>query len=68
MSLDQAGTIGPRAFADCDQLVYVFIPDGTVIDASAFENVEELTILGVSDAAVLLYATEHGFDYRTFAP
>ena len=68
VSLAQAGTIGPRAFADCDQLVYVFIPDGTVIDASAFENVEELTILGVSDAAVLLYAAEHGFDYRTFTP
>lgn len=67
VSLDQAGTIGPRAFADCDRLVYVYISDGTKIDESAFENVEELTILGGSDLKLMAYAQQHGFDFISFS-
>ena len=37
-------TVGPRAFADCPNLKYIYIPAETTVDPTAFENVEGLTI------------------------
>ena len=38
------GTIGGRAFADCPNLKYIYIPAETTVDPTAFENVEGLTV------------------------
>lgn len=36
--------IGSRAFADCPNLKYIYIPEGAAVDETAFENVEGLTV------------------------
>ena len=36
--------VGPRAFADCPNLKYIYIPAETTVDPAAFENVEGLTV------------------------
>ena len=36
--------VGPRAFADCPNLKYIYIPAETTVDSTAFENVEGLTV------------------------
>ncbi len=37
-------TVGPRAFADCPNLKYIYIPAGAAVDETAFQNVEGLTV------------------------
>lgn len=37
-------TVGPRAFADCPNLKYIYIPAGATVDDTAFQNVEGLTV------------------------
>jgi uncharacterized repeat protein (TIGR02543 family) len=37
-------TVGPRAFADCPNLKYIYIPAGAAVDDTAFQNVEGLTV------------------------
>lgn len=36
--------VGPRAFADCPNLKYIYIPAGAAVDDTAFQNVEGLTV------------------------
>lgn len=57
--------IGPRTFAECPKLRYIYIPDGCAIDPDAFSGVSGLTILSKSGAAVETWAREHGY---TFIP
>lgn len=66
-----AMSIGPRAFADCPKLRYIYICDEvTDIAADAFGDKEMLTIFGVGlpdgkKSAAQVYAEAHGF---TFIP
>ena len=41
---EDTATVGPRAFADCPNLKYIYIPAETTVDPTAFENVEGLTV------------------------
>ena len=45
------------------KLKYIFIPDGSTIDNSAFDGLTNLTIIGDSDKTIEMYALEHGFNY-----
>ena len=61
---DKCITIGPRAFADCPNLMYVEIPNEKVeIASSAFAGVNGLTILGVSGSTAEAYAAAHGYTF-----
>ena len=61
---DNAVRIGPRAFADCPKLTYIVIlADVTEIDASAFDGVEGLTIIGVPDTRAETYAQEKNISF-----
>ena len=58
----QTVSIERNAFADCDKLVYAYIPaEVTDIDPLAFGNASELSIIGVSGSAAETFAREHGF-------
>jgi hypothetical protein len=56
-------SIGPRAFADCEQLLYIYIPKSvTSIDDiadDAFAGSPNV-VIGCPGGAVSSYATEHG--------
>ena len=41
---ENTAVVGPRAFADCPNLKYIYIPAETTVDPTAFENVEGLTV------------------------
>ena len=59
-----AVSIGWHAFADCPNLVYIFIPASTTdIDAQAFGNMQGLTIVGVPGSKAATYARNHGFAF-----
>jgi hypothetical protein len=61
---DGTSTIGKRAFADSDDLVFVNIPASvTTIAPDAFENVNGLTIIGAAGSAAESFAAEHGFAF-----
>ena len=56
--------IGSRAFADCPNLKYIYIPAATkTITADAFDGVEGLTILGASGSTAETFATAHGYTF-----
>ncbi len=58
--------VGPRAFSNCRNLRYVFIPRScTRIDTTAFDGVNGLTIFGVRGSQAEIYAWQRGF---TFMP
>ena len=61
---DNAVSIGPRAFADCPNLAYVYIPPQvTGISPDAFDGLEDLTILGVETSYADTFAREHGISF-----
>lgn len=56
--------IGSRAFADCPKLACIYIPDTvTDIHPAAFENVNGLTIVGISGSPAETYASEQGIGF-----
>jgi len=56
--------IGSRAFADCPQLAYIYIPAATdTIAEDAFAGVDGLTILGHSESYAALYALLSGIAF-----
>ena len=57
---ENTAAIGRRAFANCANLDYIYIPAGAAIDPEAFEGVEGLTIFGSSQAS-RLFADRQGF-------
>ena len=58
---EQAVEIGPRAFADCPNLVYVYIPETvTQIDPDAFGEHRGFAILGKRGSRAETYAAEQG--------
>lgn len=64
---DKTTSIGNRAFANCPNLRYIFIPDGAKINENAFDGITELTIIGVSDKDIESYALRHGFKYLSIS-
>lgn len=58
--------IGTRAFADCPNLRYIYIPEATTgIARDAFSGVSGLTILGTSGSYAEFFAQRYGY---TFTP
>lgn len=63
---EQAIIIEENAFADCSNLMYIYIPATvTQIDQDAFGSRTKLTIFGKTGSAAQSYALNHGF---TFIP
>lgn len=63
---DKTTSIGSRAFADCPNLAYIYIPAATkTIAADAFAGVDGLTILGTNGSYAETFAEEK---YFTFVP
>lgn len=59
-------TIGNRAFADCDELRYVYIPEKTsYIAPDAFEGTSGLTIIGKDGSYAEQYAQAYGYSFIT---
>ena len=57
-------SIHARAFADCPNLKYIYIPESTTtIDPMAFENVVELTILGKAGSVAESFASSLGYSF-----
>ena len=62
---EKTTSIGSRAFADCPNLTYIYIPAATkAIAADAFAGVNSLTILGASGSYAETFA---GLKHFTFA-
>ena len=63
---DNAVSIGSRAFANCPNLAYVYIPQAIkTISADAFSGLSRLTILGTEGSYAETYAQQNGI---TFMP
>ena len=59
-------SIGIRAFANCPQLQYIYIPAGcTDIAEDAFDGVSGLTIIGVEGSYAETYAYTYGFGFES---
>ena len=57
-------SIGSRAFADCPNLAYIYIPEETgTIASDAFSGVSGLTILGHSGSYAEVYAQRNGIAF-----
>ena len=70
---DSCEKIEPYAFADCQKLKYIIIPnDRAEIDQNAFGDKTGLTIYGYRGSTAEAYAVVHGFDFvnmtSTLAP
>ena len=61
---ENSTTIGENAFADCPNLMYIFVPRMNAdIDEDAFGTQTELTIFGKAGGDVQSYAEDHGFTF-----
>ena len=59
-------SIGPRAFANCPNLLYIHIPARVKdISENAFEGLTGLTILGVHGSTAETYARSHGLSFMS---
>lgn len=63
---DSLQEIGSRAFADCNNLKEIYIPETTIsIAEDAFEDCGRITIWGRSGSEAERYAKEKGFTFET---
>ena len=61
---EETESIQNRAFADCPNLRYIYIPEATEsIHRNAFEGISELTVLGQRGSYAEYYAGSHGFGF-----
>ena len=61
---DNAISIGWHAFADCPNLVYIYIPQQTTqIDPQAFGYMQGLTIIGQAETTAETYAKGHNYSF-----
>lgn len=61
---ENTASIGSRAFADCDGLAYVQIPNAAArIATDAFDGTSGVTIIGNSGSTAQDYAREHGMTF-----
>jgi len=64
---DQCSIIGPRAFANCRNLMFVYIPDSVAnIDLSAFQGCSKVILICESDNAGAEFGKTNGI--RVFVP
>ena len=58
-------SIGCRAFADCPNLVCIYIPaSARTIDPDAFDGADRLTIIGIPGSEAENFAHLHGFAFK----
>ena len=58
-------SIGSRAFADCNNLRCIYIPEKTTrVSNNAFENNQNLTIWGAEGSYVEFYAGKMGYVFK----
>ena len=56
--------IGPRAFANCQKLAFIYIPSATItIDPTAFGDKTNLTIYGKSESTAEAFARNSGLTF-----
>lgn len=61
---DGVTSIGKRAFADCPNLSYIYIPASVKsIDSTAFAGVSDLNILGAAGSYAERFAAKYGFHF-----
>ncbi|MBR2527745.1 MAG: RICIN domain-containing protein, partial [Blautia sp.] len=61
---ENARAIRTKAFADCERLKHIYIPEATnTIAADAFDGVKDLTIHGIDGSYAEYYAGEHGYAF-----
>ena len=61
---EQAVSIGRHAFADCPNLVCIYIPEATTdIHQEAFGNMESLIVIGKIGSEAQTYAAAHSFGF-----
>ena len=64
---ENAVTVGPLAFADCDDLMFIYIPASVeVISSTAFDDLTGLTVLGTPSATPSTaenFASTHGYAF-----
>ncbi len=64
---DNAVTVGPLAFADCDDLLFIYIPASVQsISSTAFDDLTGLTVLGTPSATpstAETFAASHGYAF-----
>jgi len=61
---EKVTAIGEKAFCNCPNLRYVYIPEATgSISADAFSGTYNLTILGKRGSYAETYAQDHGFRF-----
>ncbi len=64
---ENAVTVGPLAFADCDDLLFIYIPASVEdIDSTAFGSLTGLTILGtpsITPSTAESFAATHGYAF-----
>ena len=59
-----AEIIGDRAFASCNNLAEIFIPESvTELGDDLFQGVNDVTIFGYADSKAETYAFENGYDF-----
>ena len=61
---ERTTTIGRHAFADCPNLLFIYIPEGILyIDSEAFGDVSDLTVFGKADSAAEKFAKNRHFHF-----
>jgi len=66
---DGTTSIGVQAFADCEALYKMIIPDSvTEIADDAFEGSDQVTICAPEGSYAQLYAEEHSFGFKAAEP
>ena len=61
---DNTVSIAQRAFADCPNLIYIYIPEATTsIDPNAFGDLSTLTVFGKTGSTAEIFAQTHGFTF-----
>ena len=63
---ERTTTISRRAFADCPNLAFIYIPEGTLtIDPEAFSGIHDLTVIGKAGSPAEKYADVMRFHFLT---
>ena len=64
LTAEETEKIGYNAFADCPNLICIYIPEATTdIDPYAFGSMNELAVFGKYGSYAETYAQAQGFDF-----
>ena len=61
---EEIGYIGSRAFADCPQLRFIYIPAWCLVESDAFEGAGDLTIISISGSEAEDVAEANGYTFH----